>query len=29
VPERLIHKLQGELALEDATYNSAMAEKET
>ena len=27
VPERLIHKLQGELALEDATYNSATAEK--
>ncbi len=27
VPERLIHKLQGELALEDATYTSATAEK--
>ena len=28
VPERLIHKLQGELALDDATNNSAKAEKE-
>ena len=28
VPERLIHKLQGELALDDATSNSAKAEKE-
>jgi hypothetical protein len=26
VPERLIHKLQGELALEDATRYSAKAE---